>query len=230
MGTLLNRRRYMGGGSSLPYDAEVEYLDSNNISTSGVNYINTNVSAQQNDVVRITTSVAFSDINRRIVFSNYNTSYPNFSIELYVSSNKEYLRCYSSKSGGSQNKSNVSNIELPVNTFIDIDATINLSTKEHSIIFYVNNNHYLFEGDLCNVSYTNQRGIRLFFDYRETSSSSAVCHPLLMKETAIYINNTKIIDFIPVRVGQVGYMYDKISNTLFGNSGTGNFVIGPDKT
>ena len=26
MGTLLNRRRYMGGGASLPYDAEVEYL------------------------------------------------------------------------------------------------------------------------------------------------------------------------------------------------------------
>jgi hypothetical protein len=26
MGTLLNRRRYMGGGSSLPYDAEVQYL------------------------------------------------------------------------------------------------------------------------------------------------------------------------------------------------------------
>ena len=26
MGTLLNRRRYMGGGSALPYDAEIEYL------------------------------------------------------------------------------------------------------------------------------------------------------------------------------------------------------------
>lgn len=26
MGTLLNRRRYMGGASSLPYDAEVEYV------------------------------------------------------------------------------------------------------------------------------------------------------------------------------------------------------------
>ena len=26
MGTLLNRRRYMGGGSALPYDAEAEYI------------------------------------------------------------------------------------------------------------------------------------------------------------------------------------------------------------
>ena len=37
-------------------------------------------------------------------------------------------------------------------------------------------------------------------------------------------------DFIPVRVGDVGYMYDRVSCKLFGNSGTGAFVIGPDKT
>lgn len=37
-------------------------------------------------------------------------------------------------------------------------------------------------------------------------------------------------DFIPVRVGDVGYMFDRVSGQLFGNSGTGAFVIGPDKT
>ena len=37
-------------------------------------------------------------------------------------------------------------------------------------------------------------------------------------------------DFIPVRVGDVGYMYDRVSSQLFGNSGTGDFVVGPDKT
>ena len=37
-------------------------------------------------------------------------------------------------------------------------------------------------------------------------------------------------DFIPVRVGTVGYMYDRVSGQLFGNAGTGAFVIGPDKT
>jgi hypothetical protein len=36
-------------------------------------------------------------------------------------------------------------------------------------------------------------------------------------------------DFIPVRVGNVGYMYDKISGKLFENQGTGNFILGPDK-
>lgn len=35
-------------------------------------------------------------------------------------------------------------------------------------------------------------------------------------------------DFIPVRKGQVGYMYDKVSGQLFGNAGTGAFILGPD--
>ena len=37
-----------------------------------------------------------------------------------------------------------------------------------------------------------------------------------------------ILDLIPVRVGTVGYMYDRVSGELFGNAGTGAFVIGPD--
>lgn len=39
-----------------------------------------------------------------------------------------------------------------------------------------------------------------------------------------------IMDLIPVRVGNVGYMYDKVSGNLFGNSGTGSFTLGPDVT
>ena len=41
-------------------------------------------------------------------------------------------------------------------------------------------------------------------------------------------NDELVRDFIPVRVGRVGYMYDRVSGRLFGNSGTGAFIIGPD--
>lgn len=37
-----------------------------------------------------------------------------------------------------------------------------------------------------------------------------------------------IMDLIPVRVGQVGYLYDIISGNLYGNKGTGDFIIGQD--
>jgi hypothetical protein len=45
----------------------------------------------------------------------------------------------------------------------------------------------------------------------------------------ITYNGTLVRDLIPVRVGNVGYMYDKVSGKLFGNAGTGNFILGPDK-
>lgn len=44
----------------------------------------------------------------------------------------------------------------------------------------------------------------------------------------IVYDNVLVRDYIPVRVGQVGYLYDKVSGQLFGNSGTGSFVIGND--
>lgn len=47
--------------------------------------------------------------------------------------------------------------------------------------------------------------------------------------TKIYDNDTLVRDFVPVRVGNIGYMYDKVSGKLFGNAGTGNFILGPDK-
>ena len=37
-------------------------------------------------------------------------------------------------------------------------------------------------------------------------------------------------DYRPVRVGDIGYLYDRVSGELFGNAGTGAFIIGPDKT
>ena len=41
-------------------------------------------------------------------------------------------------------------------------------------------------------------------------------------------NGVKLRDFIPVRVGEVGYMYDQVSGELFGNAGSGSFILGPD--
>ena len=45
----------------------------------------------------------------------------------------------------------------------------------------------------------------------------------------IIVDGVLVRDFIPVRVGQIGYLYDKVSGELFGNQGSGNFTLGPDK-
>lgn len=44
----------------------------------------------------------------------------------------------------------------------------------------------------------------------------------------IYQGKVLVRDFIPVRVGSTGYMFDCVSLKLFGNKGTGAFVVGPD--
>ena len=44
----------------------------------------------------------------------------------------------------------------------------------------------------------------------------------------IYEAGTLVRDFVPVRVGSVGYMYDRVTRTLYGNAGAGAFVIGAD--
>lgn len=46
----------------------------------------------------------------------------------------------------------------------------------------------------------------------------------------IYHSGVLVRDYIPVRNGTVGYFYDRMSGELFGNAGTGAFLIGPDKT
>lgn len=38
-----------------------------------------------------------------------------------------------------------------------------------------------------------------------------------------------MLDLIPVRKGREGFLYDRVSGKLFGNSGTGQFILGPDK-
>ena len=38
-------------------------------------------------------------------------------------------------------------------------------------------------------------------------------------------------DFVPVRIGEVGYMYDAVGGEVFGNAATsGYFLPGPDVT
>jgi hypothetical protein len=47
---------------------------------------------------------------------------------------------------------------------------------------------------------------------------------------SITVGGSLVRDYIPVRVGTTGYMYDRVSGNLFGNSGTGSFVLGNDVT
>lgn len=54
------------------------------------------------------------------------------------------------------------------------------------------------------------------------------CYNARLYGVKIWDNNVLIRDFIPVRIGSIGYMYDKVTKQLFANKGTGNFILGND--
>ena len=55
--------------------------------------------------------------------------------------------------------------------------------------------------------------------------------PIRVNQLSLFDKNSSLVaDFIPIRKNNIGYMYDRVSGQLFGNQGTGDFIIGPDKT
>lgn len=49
-----------------------------------------------------------------------------------------------------------------------------------------------------------------------------------LRHFSLKVSGILVRDMIPVRVGSVGYMYDKVYGELFGNEGGGAFTIGGD--
>ena len=41
-------------------------------------------------------------------------------------------------------------------------------------------------------------------------------------------NNQLVLDLVPVRKGNVGMMYDKVTGAVYKNTSTGTFIVGPD--
>ena len=98
---------------------------------------------------------------------------------------------------------------------------INLNTKYSFVstfdTFEINNTSY--SNNKTSQGNTNTAQMILFGD-------KVMCR---FYDFYIKKNNKLVCDLIPVRIGQVGYMYDKISNKLYGSS-SGDFILGPDKT
>lgn len=186
----------------LPYDAEVEYLES-----SGTQYINTGLKV--NNSYTFDTSIA--------ALNNAATTY------------------WGCRNSGSYNTRN-QQCYLQNNPATPETSTIHLWTDSTSVAYHGNSwdsgvtpsvgTLYTFNGITVNPNLGQfTQPITLFaFNVVGTINKSS-CRIGLFRA---YSNGTVVMDMIPVRVGTVGYMYDKVSKTLFGNAGTGNFVLGND--
>lgn len=192
----VNRRRVMGSGGSapLPYDAEIEYLES-----TGTQYIDLGITMSKDfSMTLVFESTSSKDAN---IILSAATSYSFNQYAVFSTGTKLYI-----ESIGNHYDS------YALNTIYKLRIVPGTAT------LYDGNDNVLstFTRQTYDTNATTGQLFRIGVKYGEVRMHS--------------FSIDSIMDLIPFRVGTTGYMYDRVSGQLFGNSGTGDFVLGPDKT
>ena len=180
----------------LPYDAEVEYLES-----TGTQWIDTGYSNSQCPYFSLDVQPLITNVDDRM--------FGAFTDGCTVQQYRGRWRWFDS---------GWTLTDIPV----DITRTTNITR---------NANGWFVDGEITRKS--GYLGGRLSSGLFGVNSSGVFYagRPIRVKRLSFFDKNSSLVaDFIPIRKGNIGYMYDRVSGQLFGNSGTGAFVIGPDKT
>lgn len=187
---------------ALPYDAEVEYLESAGNCIISTDFIPTG------DDIRIQTKVLYKGYTDGSSYIPWFYTYVNEQTNAYriirnnTSTTMVLLYNGSKANGGGVGYNialnNIYNIDFNRNKY-----TINTSSGIFSKVKGTENSRYLY---LFSPKF---KGAFFFFRF--------------------WKDDVLMLDLIPVRKGNIGYMYDNVSRKLFGNEGSGQFILGPDK-
>lgn len=186
-----------GESPALPYDAEIEYLQS-----SGTQYINTGIKITKGDVITLT----FQTVGTQsTAFMGCRTS--GTSGKCVIGSGSSSTIIYASLGSTTNTK------------------LINFNQSKHTIVLNTSSGKASIDGgtEKSVGTYTANNLNVLLFACNQGGT------PSLHSSINIFsVNISGKASFIPVRVGTTGYMYDTVSGELFGNNGTGSFILGPD--
>lgn len=209
-------------GKELPYDAAIEY-----IGTTGTQYIDTGIIQSTRNfeltLVAQWTGNASSDFEAFFGYANISGgSVPRF--QLFKNNGKWAF---------GTNSTSASDISVDNNKhtfFVTGNASTNVETMSvdggtatngtSSSEGLQGNTIHQYLGGRSNDDGTLGRPSSARFYYLNYKKFADAAHTQLVQEW----------NLIPVRVGQVGYMYDTISGQLLGDLGSGNFILGNDLT
>lgn len=202
-------RRRMMMGKGLPYDAEVEWIQN-----SSKQYIMTGVIPPFDAKVEIRGMFGFADTStgRRFLVSD-----GNWTITHYCEFNS------SNQFGGFEGYIPVS---LVGNMMYEASMVIN---GGKSAQYRLTMQGESYEASTTKWTYRTFGELRLSKLENQYQGTGQI-----FGEVTILVNDLLVRDMIPVRftneLGQSeGAMYDRVSCNLFGNAGTGQFILGPDK-
>ena len=181
----------------LPYDAEVEYLES-----TGTQWIDTGYTKSQCPYFSLDVQPLITNVDSGM-FGAYTDGY---SVQQILGRWRWF-------------ESGWTLTDIPV----DITRTTNI-TK--------NANGWFVDGEITKTSSGLIGNLNLvLFGVNSNSGMNRGTESLRVNQLSLFDKNSSLVaDFIPIRKGNIGYMYDRVSGQLFGNAGTGAFIIGPDKT
>lgn len=173
------------------------------LESNGHQYINTNVLSGDATEISLSLAILNVEASGRLVGSS------NTHFELWISSTGKL----SVRSNNEQKASTLS-VDTSKHTYKISNLTDSGYIGSQSFTFTHNGTSY--------------QGATLYLLMRPANPGTGI-------ETKLYNckikeNGMLVRDFIPVRVGTVGYLYDKVSKTLFENMGSENFILGPDVT
>lgn len=201
MATLLNRRRYMGGGSALPYDAEIEYLETTG--TTGF-FIGSGITTNSNtSSIEMQMKAQFLSTTARQIFGAEDKFYMGVNNGAWET---DYRAFYGTA-------------DTDVHTF----AKRGVKSATRIYVYIDEVQVYNYNANIYGNYIRYQLGI---FNYKKGQILGLHCKFYWEK---IYKDDVLVRDYVPVRVGNVGYLYDKVSQTLYANEDTGTFILGPDK-
>ena len=198
----INRRRVMG--NRLPYDAEIEYLES-----SGTQWIDTSI-------------LPSKDLRTKIVQA-FTGEFIQKNSTIFGSKGVGESRYWVNYDG---------HFEIGYGSFMPTEVIVH--TNEVCTIdfnYIKDGSHYFsFNGIEYKTTGTPNTQYNIVLFGRVVENQVPILFPQRIYKVQFIKNDLLIGDFIPVRLGQVGYMYNRVSKQLFGNSGTGEFILGPDVT
>ena len=210
---LLGARTMWRGGKKLPYDAEVEYIQS-----TGTEYIDIVVNAKANKYFGVSgyaKTKSFNPTRNMVWASNVGRQFESsfYNVRNSITTYGSFVGSNATAGGWSNtNDDDIKYFEVSTTgrTVGGVFTTLTRSiTQDFSTL-------RLFKGFL---------GVSEF----------AGGYPFAVRSFKIIVDESTVFDTYAVRftneLGQTeGAMYDRVSGQLFGNAGTGAFVIGPDKT
>lgn len=190
------------GGHQIIYDAEIEYLQSNGTQQIDTLYV---PKGYDNTIETKITYLGYSNTNSWLTwFSTYVDEETNtYRIIRNGNLDTQVLVYNGNKAGGGG---------LQVNVTVGTDYDLKL----YPSYLLVNGTRYNF---ITLRGNKNTNTLQLF---------GGKGPKIRMWGFKLTKGTTVILDMIPVRKDGVGYMYDKVSGKLFGNNGSGSFILGQD--